>query len=1080
MKNLKNNTKVKQTKHIARKGRLLLLCTALLAAACEPTGLYDQIADGPVFRVTGISEDATKSAAEFSVPDGETVTLKLTGDSVTAAGDTLRLRVSEMPLDGMLRGAAAASAPAATKATPITDGNFPTSQSFGLLACSYPASAGAVDTWTVHSSPSVIRTDYDAARSKASAKWVPSVRLRWPAAGYVRYFAYAPFTDADRNGTDDLAAAGTLSVTAADRTAPSLTYKVPESVASQVDLLVTTQQSTKEYAGDPDFRDIDIPLRFRHALTGVRFRVGTGLEIVSVKLEGLKDEGTLDLTAGPAWTNMSGTASYSINSPIALTPDPSDTAFRIADADSTMILLPQALDNVKITAVVKREDDGISHTVEADLTGTAWHPGRLVTYTITDTDVSWVFDVLDQSTGQPLEDITLTLAQSAVSNILPLTVTSYRSVNFGGVSKQKEPQAWKAEFRTYDGSSWSAWSDTPPAWLGVMKDESGTPVSGTNGDGGHVPDPRDLNIAENTSRDKATVSVEVGEDRIAMLREQTEVGERTPHDLSMHNIYGQPNGPSQDVAGIVAAGPHTANCYVVSAPGWYCFPLVYGNAIDATRADSGNENTAAYGSSLPETWFIDAGGNRIRSPYIVGDPEADPNVNLADYDAVVIWQDVKAGYEVVKDANIEVVTKSAAGGSLPCPYIRFKIEKGGDKVNQTHYSGYLGGTEAGILPCNVVIGLRDKTKPDDAANNNSPRILWSWHIWVTPVPHGGATQDFSIRELKYRRTENSTTDLGQVRILNCILGWTPPLYFYGGDNIDVRQVQIRFRQTATGGKSKTVTLVQQGETHSSTSSGTVYNGTYYQWGRKDPLLAGAALTGSSANNRSYTSEAGYVIHSGTTQLNSDAAADGPESRYPYLFYRSMYARYDKTIVHTNSPIVLGSIPFWNLLGDYGTESMNRTVKTVYDPCPPGFCVPFNHAFSGFYYQSDPSDETSYVTYGTPAADGWRFTADATAAADPNGYDVFFPYTGWRSNSTNGQFSYNISTSSPGEGVWFASLRVHSFNYRQTVFLKMLSDKTVLDYNMASRGNPVRPIVEEAPAAPIGGVEPYGQGGTGGF
>lgn len=53
-----------------------------------------------------------------------------------------------------------------------------------------------------------------------------------------------------------------------------------------------------------------------------------------------------------------------------------------------------------------------------------------------------------------------------------------------------------------------------------------------------------------------------------------------------YNLANQTNGGSTD--------ENTANCYVVNAPGYYSFPLVYGNAIK-----NGTANTSAYISTAP-------------------------------------------------------------------------------------------------------------------------------------------------------------------------------------------------------------------------------------------------------------------------------------------------------------------------------------------------------------------------------------------------------------------------------------------------------------------------------------------------
>ena len=93
--------------------------------------------------------------------------------------------------------------------------------------------------------------------------------------------------------------------------------------------------------------------------------------------------------------------------------------------------------------------------------------------------------------------------------------------------------------------------------------------------------------------------------------------EDAPYDLSMHTIYGEER----------AAGSVTANSYVTNAPGWYAFPLVYGNAIDWNKNSSTGVNTSAYAPSGSGTYFLSpfqSSEGSITSPYISGAISAYP------------------------------------------------------------------------------------------------------------------------------------------------------------------------------------------------------------------------------------------------------------------------------------------------------------------------------------------------------------------------------------------------------------------------------------------------------------------------
>lgn len=155
---------------------------------------------------------------------------------------------------------------------------------------------------------------------------------------------------------------------------------------------------------------------------------------------------------------------------------------------------------------------------------------------------------------------------------------------------------------------------------------------------------------------------------LADLKNRNYLGSDTkPHDLS-YDYNGQMN---------------TANCYVVTHPGYYKFPLVYGNAIK-----NGATNAIAYGvkdgTSISST-FVNHLGNKITNPYIYANSEC--TVGSAE----LVWQDAP---NLISN-NIDLCDGKT--------YISFEI------------------TKENIQQGNAVIAVKDE----------NGKIMWSWHIWVT-------------------------------------------------------------------------------------------------------------------------------------------------------------------------------------------------------------------------------------------------------------------------------------------------------------------------------------------------------------
>ena len=118
---------------------------------------------------------------------------------------------------------------------------------------------------------------------------------------------------------------------------------------------------------------------------------------------------------------------------------------------------------------------------------------------------------------------------------------------------------------------------------------------------------------------------------------------------------------------------------------------------------------------------------------------------------------------------------------------------------------------------------------------------------------------------------------------------------------------------------------------------------YYQWGRKDPFIR-SDQSSATDKNKEIPSDR-YTVHSGYSVLTADNDKT-PEMKYP----SNMYTNQDIYNAYRNR---------WNALetgtGKGAVAYQNKPVKTIYDPCPPGFVVPHPGAFDGFRANGEKLD-----------------------------------------------------------------------------------------------------------------------------
>lgn len=401
---------------------------------------------------------------------------------------------------------------------------------------------------------------------------------------------------------------------------PSITYTVPSTVSSQQDILVC---KTAELSSSKN----PISLDFKHALTAVRFVVGNigyFTEIKSIKIEDVYNVGTLEIGAS-TWTGTSGSASYEITGPFTI----STLGTEEIIGGELMFLMPQTLPaNAKLTVVMANGTN--EETFSANLVGSNWPMGNTVTYKLS----------VEKIEGEYKFEVTpSTTSVDENGGDVNYTVNSYYKWNDGTI--QDVP--WTATYSVDGGTSTSTAGDVVSTFTA-----SG---SGNSNNSIRIAEVKKIFISDPESNEHTRTL------RTTEIRGTAE----TPINLAGTD-----------------GSETTANCYVVSAPGYYKFPVVYGNGL---KNGSKNESSLTGGAS-----YVNHLGNTISNPYLKD------NSGVVPQNAVIVWQDA---YHLVLPLSVKLSSDNK--------YLIFQVPQ--------EY----------ICQGNCVLAVRDV----------SNTILWSWHIWVT-------------------------------------------------------------------------------------------------------------------------------------------------------------------------------------------------------------------------------------------------------------------------------------------------------------------------------------------------------------
>ena len=681
-----------------------------------------------------------------------------------------------------------------------------------------------------------------------------------------------------------------------------------------------------------------VALDFKPLMTAFEITLGTskaeGLVLDSFSLTTDDSSPYLagDFTATIGTDLSSYTVSDITNGSRAITVDFDDVSITTTSPVTfTVFALPQTVKNLDLNFFF---DDGTSKVLKLKSRASDTDPWEYMTfaagqkYRINNLNIGdgWVYTLQEVTAGDAL----IRYSYTAGNNTNTKGIYSYRTKTSDNTV---EEVAMKFRYSPADdtGANTEDWSDDLPDWLTALLVNSHTSEQAPD-------DAFTLTGTYTAIPEQTEITLNELETHSLSLQGKTPAGsESNPKDLTLYDIT--------NLSSPRSAGAKTANSYVVDRPGWFMFPLVYGNAIDFELGSSTNGwNINSYsrenfsdlpsGSTLPYlTNYVDGD---IDTPYILD------NVGLTSdqVEAVILWEDVAetdafmTTAQLVSDPVTTAVFYESSNPSVTTvktvPYIKFYIDP--TKAREG----------------NAVIALRE--------SSGSNRIIWSWHIWIfdsaltttvldtrsTAVP----SNDILSRPLGYCDDKVETHHF-----------WIPRIYY-------VEATQVDSENNPIGNAAPVVFPVKQYEDDYYITDYT--SPLYYQHGRKDAFMAYRFFLMSRVSKASsgyqyypYTevprnkdcfSPINFGVVTGTAGLLAEGPLSGGGSskgiQKPTTVINSGQTWYGSNVTRN----------LWNMCetnaiaieyGDhtYHADRDRKVIKTVYDPCPPGYSVPNYAAFT---------------------------------------------------------------------------------------------------------------------------------------
>ena len=374
---------------------------------------------------------------------------------------------------------------------------------------------------------------------------------------------------------------------------------------------------------------------------------------------------------------------------------------------------------------------------------------------------------------------------------------------------------------------------------------------------------------------------------------------------------------------------------------------------------------------------------------VEGEPgtEADDHALTADskWQVEVIWQDInKRAIKFCDEYGVDL--PDVAPGEGLNPFCFRLLNNSTDPGSQTYG--------------NVLVGLK-KLKSDGTPLDG---YCWSWHLWITDynpdkaTPYDGSAQIWQtnneidlqgeyVSSSDYDKsfTNTSSSSLiyhrvhwGNVQHYNSLWDWyweTNPKSANVWDN---------------GGIYANKWIMDRNLGAISCNVGNEYEpldgwGMYYQYGRKDPFSYKIVydITG---KQKKFNYENPGVGSPQWNHINGQAANLSEAIMYPKNYYAKALA--DGVSWVNDGP---HDNDWYSPTKDPMNPTHEKYKKTLFDPCPPGWCVPSVAAFDFASYAFDPISETvpSNYTFGEEMSGTVRSTDFAYARYYANDLEYNF-------------------------------------------------------------------------------------------
>lgn len=755
----------------------------------------------------------------------------------------------------------------------------------------------------------------------------------------------------------------------------SFSYTVPVTPASetekddafyQPDLMFATKSWSHNQMIENTPMDNDYaPLNFQHALSAIKFAVRdvSKWNIVSISIKGVKGSGKCEFSEenGFVWSDLDNESEYTQTFNFQTT-DPYDPSFTDAghgvpsvddapvindkNPKTTFMLIPQTIPTTGATLEIKLESipevEGEAKTVKV-LSGNLystdipkWEAGKEYIYTISTTAINWtyVFEVVG-SKQKPLEydgDTGMYTFGEFEDSKENLETGAHAVVSLNAIATDDAYFRIKSyKYRTNSPSKkvevpWTA-NLTPgindiPDKFEAYKDQEGieTTVSAQNWIKKVDTEGKPGDLVNESGNFGGEGSTELVTYNLKFKPEYVVTDYKGDWDLRKNELVGTRENPV-DLSNSLQ---NTANCYVVNAGGWYSIPLYYGNAITGGKDNiKSYKNDVANNKLEPDpdnlynyptyyflTDFKNYKGESIKFGNILDDINGRNN---PDINAVLVWQDAYNIIDEVFYSNDQIV---------------FHIQN------------------LDLQQSNSVIALRD-----------GEEIVWSWHIWVSDHWFSGAPNvGFGAGDVKCEAYDgNNFGDSGWYSFAPYNLGYCDPKnvgYLQRTGSFTFKQGETEITKEVPVTQDKLIIEYWIG------------NNTYYQFGRKDPMVG---FINDDSKVKYNFGEYKYVLESGFVSINESI-------KNPNVFYYSDQSNteiadykdwlktnyynlwnnntskdiflYDSNELQTINTVVNGQYIASNhpkLQDAYA----NSAVKTIYDPSPVGYVVPPADAFKLF-------------------------------------------------------------------------------------------------------------------------------------